>query len=280
MARAANEIDARQEIPPLVVAARLHRTVEMVEEMQEVDRLEDHVAELGVRDALGTVFQPRAHGLLGDHHIDGEVLADVAQVLDQRHLAEPVGVVHHHRAVLALEREKRFELAANQLGVRVYLLSAEQHALLRFEAGVADHPGPAANQQQWAMPGALKVGQHHDRHEIADLQAWPRWIPPAIDREHARCRRLWQTALSHLADQAALLKHGDHILWGCLRLDHCSANLFLTSSVIYRTGGILPAGAMHGGVPTAPGNAQAQTIVRHPGTETQEGTRGKQEKAR
>ena len=38
--------------------------------MQEVVRLHEHVRELGVRDALLAILEPRAHGLLRDHRVD------------------------------------------------------------------------------------------------------------------------------------------------------------------------------------------------------------------
>ena len=108
------------------------RTAELVEEVQVVVRLKQHVAELGVADALFAVFQPCPHGLLGHHRVDREVLANIAQVFDQRHLAQPVGVVHQQRAVFPLEREKTLELAADMLSVFGDLLGAEQHPLFRF----------------------------------------------------------------------------------------------------------------------------------------------------
>ena len=39
------------------------------------------------------LFQPRLHGLLGNHLVDGEVLAYLAEAVDEAVSAQPVGVV-------------------------------------------------------------------------------------------------------------------------------------------------------------------------------------------
>ncbi len=54
----------------------------VVEEMEVVVGLEQHVAELGERDPLIWTLQPGPDRLLGHHLVDGEVLADVPQELD------------------------------------------------------------------------------------------------------------------------------------------------------------------------------------------------------
>src|SRR5579883_3061686 len=49
---AANQFHAGDEVAPLIVPAHLHGAVVRLVEMQVVNRLDNHVAELGVRDAL------------------------------------------------------------------------------------------------------------------------------------------------------------------------------------------------------------------------------------
>ncbi len=58
----------------------------------EVVRLQQHVAEFGERQAA---LEPDLDRVLGEHVRDREVLAGVAQEVDQRQLAEPVEVVDH-----------------------------------------------------------------------------------------------------------------------------------------------------------------------------------------
>jgi hypothetical protein len=96
-----DQLEAGGDVPPLIRAAHLeihaHRPVEVL----EVGRLDQHVAELGERQAA---VQPRRDRVLGEHVRDREVLADVPQPVDQPDLAEPVEVVHHQRAAVAGRR--------------------------------------------------------------------------------------------------------------------------------------------------------------------------------
>ena len=59
-----------------------------------------------------TVLEPGAHRLLGDHLVDREVLADVAQELHQSELPEPLPVVDEEGAGIG-EVEERLELLAD-----------------------------------------------------------------------------------------------------------------------------------------------------------------------
>ncbi len=179
-------------------------------EAQEVDRLDDHVAELGVGDAR-IALQPRAHGLLGHHRVDAEVLADVAQVLDQVDLCEPVEIVDHQRGVRAGEVEVTFELAARDGGVAGDLLHGLQVALSRLAAGIADHAGTGADDDDGPVTSALEVRQRHHGDEVADLQAGVAGVETAIDGERSGREGLIQPALGDLAHQATRLQRGDHI---------------------------------------------------------------------
>jgi hypothetical protein len=60
----------------LIAAANLQPAVEAVVQHKEVVRLQQGVAELGVRDAI-LALDSALHRLFGDHGVDGEVLADI-----------------------------------------------------------------------------------------------------------------------------------------------------------------------------------------------------------
>ena len=93
-----DQIDAGDDVAVLIGARDLHRAAERAAQVQEVVCLQQHVAELGVADALLAVLQALAHRVLLDHRVHGEVLAGIAQHLDEAELLEPVGVVQQQRA--------------------------------------------------------------------------------------------------------------------------------------------------------------------------------------
>jgi len=49
-------------------------------------------------------------------------------------------------------------------------LFVDEHALLTLHRGVADHAGSTAYEGQGLMAGALKVLEHHDAYEVADVE--------------------------------------------------------------------------------------------------------------
>ena len=110
-ARPPDELEAGRDVAPLVGAAHLELDAHRPVQVGEVVRLEQHVAELRERQPA---LQAHLDRVLGQHVRDREVLARVAQELDQRQLAQPVEVVDHDRAVAAgREVEEPLELAAD-----------------------------------------------------------------------------------------------------------------------------------------------------------------------
>ena len=87
--------------------AELQRDAVVAVEVEEVQRLEQHVAELRVADPR---FEPALHDVARQHPVDREVLADVAQEVDRRQARGPVVVVDHRRGVVALEGQERLNL--------------------------------------------------------------------------------------------------------------------------------------------------------------------------
>ena len=92
LAHAADEVDAGEDVAQLVGPADLQLAAEVVVQPQVVVGLQQHVAELGVGDAL-LGLQADPHALAGEHLVDRGVLADVAQELEQRDRLRPVAVV-------------------------------------------------------------------------------------------------------------------------------------------------------------------------------------------
>ena len=94
-ARPPDQLEAGGDVAPLVGAAHLQLDADRPVHVGEVVRLEQHVAELGERQAA---LQPHLDRVLGEHVRHRRSACGVAQEVDQRQLAEPVEVVEPHRA--------------------------------------------------------------------------------------------------------------------------------------------------------------------------------------
>ena len=96
-------------------------------------------------------LQPAFDRILGQHHVDRKVLADVAQEIEIAEAAHPVVVVHQQgRRSARVEIEQRPHLRFDAGDVGAQRVDREQVALLALAAGVADHAGGAADQRDRA----------------------------------------------------------------------------------------------------------------------------------
>ena len=121
--------------------------------------LQQHVAELRERDAV-LARDAAAHRLLGEHVVDRDVLADVAQELDHADRLGPVAVVDQPcLAGPGLEVEEGRELRLDGTRVAVERVAVEEVALLAAPAGIADHARGPARQRDRQMTGELEAAQ-------------------------------------------------------------------------------------------------------------------------
>ena len=81
IAHAAAEIDAVDDIAPLVGAAHLQHAAVALVQLDEIVGLQDHVVEFEERQFL-FALEPHLHRVEGEHAVDREVAADVAQEVD------------------------------------------------------------------------------------------------------------------------------------------------------------------------------------------------------
>jgi hypothetical protein len=136
-------------------------------EVLEVGRLDEHVAELGERQPA---LESHLDRILREHVRDREVLAHVAQEVEQRDRLQPAQVVLHARGVRPVEVEEVLELESHRRRVRLDHVRGLQVALAGPAGRIADHPGAAAHERDRAPAVALEVDQPEDRHEVADVQ--------------------------------------------------------------------------------------------------------------
>jgi hypothetical protein len=179
---AVDQIDPRHDVAVLVRARHLHAAVEAAMQVQEVVRLQQHVAELGVADALLAIVQTVAHRVSLDHRVDREVLPDVAQHVDEAEPVEPRGVVDDPRAVRALRIEidqLLHDLAlTGDIGPDRFFI--EERALDVLARRIADLARAAAHQDDRLVSGVLPVLEQHHRDDVADREAVLRGIEAAI----------------------------------------------------------------------------------------------------
>jgi hypothetical protein len=164
----AAEVDAVDDISPLVGSAHLQNTAVALVKLHEVVGLQNHVIELKKRQRLLTL-EAKLHRIERQHLVDGEMAPDVAQEGNVMQLVEPLGVVRHDGA--SVEIEKAGEDAADGGDIALDLGVAEQRAGCVLARRVADLARAATHQRDRAMAGLLEPPQHHDRQQIADMEA-------------------------------------------------------------------------------------------------------------
>jgi hypothetical protein len=120
-------------------------------QVEEVVGLQEHVAELGVGDAV-FALDPRPDRFLGDHLVHRDVLADVAEKVEHPHGGRPVGIVDQRgRERARLEVEDALQLALDAGDVVAQGLPVEQVALLAAPPGSPTMPvaPPASGNGRW-----------------------------------------------------------------------------------------------------------------------------------
>ena len=163
----AHQVQAGGDVAPLVGPADLQRAVVPAGQLEEVHRLQQHVAELGEADPAGT--DAGAHRFLAEHGADRKVLADVTQEVEDGQSARPVQVVDELGAA-GPEVEKALQLLGLPLDALGYQLGCGELALARPPARVTDQPGSAADQRERPVSGLLEAAQQHHRNQVADVQ--------------------------------------------------------------------------------------------------------------
>ena len=185
---APDEFRAGGDVAPLVGSAHLQPAVPGDVQGVEVESLDQLVGEFGERHAVARFARkPFLDRILGHHIIDGDVLAHVADEIQKRHVLHPGVVVDEFRGVrrVGIEIQEPGQLFFYALLVVEQFFLRKQVALLRFHGRVADHAGGAADQRDGLMPAALQVAQHHDAHQMSDVQRVGSRVDAHVRRGHA-----------------------------------------------------------------------------------------------
>ncbi len=177
------EVDAGDDVAPLVRAARLHPATVAPVQLHEIVGLQDHVIEFEKAQRLIAV-EAQLHAVHRQHAIDRHVPADLAQ---ERHIfqtVEPVGVVDHDRIGRpAPERDEPLEHAEQALLVAFDLCGREQLAHLVLARRIADLRRAAAHHHDRLVARLLEPAKRHDLHQVADMETWSRAVESDIGRD-------------------------------------------------------------------------------------------------
>ncbi len=193
---APSEFNPLQNIAPLIRAPHLQRAVVALVQLQEVVALQNHVIEFQERERL-LAFQPQLHAVHGEHSIDREMPADVAQKWDVLEARQPVIVVDHHGAGRGIvEAQEVVENLANAGDIGVDLLVGEKLTGLIAARRITDLGRAAAHQHDGAVSRLLQAAQHHDLHQTADVQAVGGGIETDVCADDARAARWSSPAAS------------------------------------------------------------------------------------
>ena len=148
----------------------------------------------------------RPHHVAGEHPVDREVLADVAEEVDRRERRGPVVVVDHRRRVVALEAEERLDLRTDPLGPVLHRVERVERPLPGL-LGVADHAGGAADQRVRRVAGVLEPAGGHQLDQVAHVEARRGRVEADIEPDAALGQRGAQrVAIRGVGEQAAPLQ--------------------------------------------------------------------------
>ena len=180
------QLDAVDDISPLVGAAHLQHASLAPRQFEEVIGLQDHVVEFEEGERLLAV-ESQLHRIETQHAVDGEMHTIVAQEIDVVEMIQPVGIVDHPRirgAIAEIEKTPEHLADAGEIGAD--LLDGEKLPRFVLERRVADFGGAATHQGDRPVAGLLHPAQHHDLHQRSRVQRGSGCIKPDIAADLAR----------------------------------------------------------------------------------------------
>ena len=151
----------------------------------EVVGLEDLIAEFGVTDPTVSA-DPRFYRILREHRVDGKMLSDVAEEIEEAEWGGPICIINELGGVRRrFEIEEPRELLLNTVHIVSELLAREQIALGGFPGGIADHTSCPASEGEGMVPRELKTAESELAHEMTDVQGVTGRSEATIERERS-----------------------------------------------------------------------------------------------
>ena len=188
----------------------MHDAVLVFVEPPEVERLKQHVAELGERDAV-LALEAALDRIFGHHLVDRHVFANVAQEVDHTNGTGPVVVVHHLGGVdrAAIKVEETAQNGGDALDIVRQGFGVEQITFFGPAARIADHASTSANERDGLVARKLHTSKCHDRNQVSQVQRIGGWIESDIDRDHLIAESFGERlAFGGVLDQASSFELG------------------------------------------------------------------------
>jgi len=206
----ARQIDAVDDIAPLIRSAHLHKAAVAAVQFKEIIGLQDHVVEFEERQRLLAV-QPRFHALKRQHAVDAEMPANVAQEAKVVQIIQPFGIVDHHRigrpvAKADIGRKRPLDPGDIVINLRV----GQQRPLIGAKARIAHLGRAAAHQHDRLAPRFLQPAQHHDLDQRAYMQRLRRRIKADIARHDPLDQSLVKRLIIRAIGEKAAGHHHAH----------------------------------------------------------------------
>ena len=164
----ADQVQTGSDVAPLILTADLQVDALILEKVQEVHRLQNLVSEF--REG-NTGVQAAGYDIFSQHRVDIEVLAEVAQEIQQCQIFGPVIVVDETDVSRTVGQEQFFHLSGQSICILNDLIHRLQNPFLALSAWVADRSGRAADQDDGSVSCQLESLQYDERDQMSDMQA-------------------------------------------------------------------------------------------------------------
>ena len=185
---AAGQVDAVDDIAPLIRPTHLQRTAITAVQFKKVIGLKDHVIEFKEAQALFAI-QTRLDRFKRQHAIDRKMPPNIAQKFQIIQPVQPFGIVQHQRACRAvIIAEITCENAAHARDIVINRRRIQKRAFIRSEGGITNLCGAAAHQCDRLMPRFLIPTQQHNVQQMTHMQGFCCCIISDIGRGHARAQ--------------------------------------------------------------------------------------------
>ena len=163
----ANQFRTAEHVCPLVIAAELHVTAVILEQLVEVIALHNHIVEF---EECQTPFHPLLVAFVGQHPVDAKASTNFPQNVNIVQVQQPVAIVNHNRLIFG-EVNKAAHLLFKAVNIVLNGFLCHHFPHIGLAGRVANHCRTAANQDNWLVSSHLQPLHQTQCHEVSNVQA-------------------------------------------------------------------------------------------------------------